>query len=102
MDIYGRLVNNFRPYCAAQCSSIRQLASRPELWTTGSNPVQVYVAGKPGKPVLLKSECDVCARDLGCRPGMALCHLCVDGGPRGCAEDHILPAGLLVNCWHAL
>ena len=82
--------------------SIRQLASRPELWTTGGNPVRVYVAGKPGKTVLLKSECDVCARDPVCRRGMARCCLCVRGGPRGCTEDHILPAGLLVNCRHAL
>ena len=72
------------------------------LWTTGGNPVRVYVAGKPGKTVLLKSECDVCARDPVCRRGMARCCLCVRGGPRGCAEDHILPACLLVNCWHAL
>src|ERR1700732_2017322 len=43
------LVPNVRPCCAAQCGSISQLASRPELWTTGGNPIRVYVAGKPGK-----------------------------------------------------
>ena len=67
----------------------------------GGNPVRIC-AGNPGKAILVKSECDVCARDPDCRLRMARWRLCVDGGPRGCAEDHILPACLLVNCWHTL
>jgi len=99
----AELLLNVRP-CCAQSSSIRQLVSRPEL--SRSRPPEVIQFGytlraNPAKQFLLKGECDVCALDPVCRRVGIAC-LELRGGPRGRAEDHILPACLLVNCWHAL